>query len=128
MSITHIKFKLKTPECNIKELDCKDILFQGKNGEFQILPKHEDYVSILKTSEIHLTTATNNKKIYIVSESIIRFIQKENVCEVLSDFAISAEEIKDDDQSAIKIKLQNSLSEKEREFYKYILENYTGAK
>lgn len=114
---TKIIFKVIIPGAVFFELETKVILFHGKDGDFAILPGHENLISLTLAGTVKTGHDVDKlKSTLITSPGIVKV--SENVCTLFADRAILIEDIKHNLTT-----LKDDLTSSEKILSKYKKEN-----
>jgi F0F1-type ATP synthase epsilon subunit len=119
-----INLKIVTPEGYIEDSRYDGILLPGEFGIFELLPNHENYISILRTGIISAYKNHDFIPIFIISQSFSRFDNSANTCEINSPYAIDVTNPKKVEREFINNKLEGSNNSDERYFYNYVSEYF----
>lgn len=120
MNKKKINLKIVTPGGIVHDTQELRISLHGELGDFELLPDHENYISLLKEGIISIYKDRNFIPHFIISKSFMRFDNSSNTCEIISDYAISALEVKNLKNDHINEIISNSNYEDERSFYKFV--------
>ena len=124
MSNGKINLKIVTPEGCIEDSHYDGILLPGEFGIFELLPNHENYISILRTGIVSTYKKHDCIPIFIISQSFLRFDNSTNICEINSAYAVDITNSKKLEREFINNKLEGSNNSDERDFYKYLSEYF----
>lgn len=124
MSKDNINLKIITPEGIIEDSHYNSISLPGAFGIFELLPNHENYISLLKTGVISENKKQEFTPIFIISNSFLRFDNKTNICEVNSQYAVDIVSAKKLKKELINKKISVSSDANERDFYNYLVQHF----
>jgi F0F1-type ATP synthase epsilon subunit len=125
MSKAKINLKIITPEGGIEDSYHDSISLPGEFGVLELLPNHENYISLLKTGVISINKKTNFIPIFIISESFLRFDNSTNICEVNSEYAMNIMSAKKLEREFINRKIDSSSDANEKDFYNYLAQYFS---
>jgi F0F1-type ATP synthase epsilon subunit len=125
MSKAKINLKIITPEGGIEDSYHDSISLPGEFGVLELLPNHENYISLLKTGVISINKKTNFIPIFIISESFLRFDNSTNICEVNSEYAMNIMSAKKLEREFINRKIDSSSDANEKDFYNYLAQHFS---
>ncbi|WPX96245.1 FoF1 ATP synthase subunit delta/epsilon [Candidatus Bandiella euplotis] len=115
-----IRLRIITPEKIIVDECYKAITLPGEAGDFQLLANHENFISQLSAGIVY-TGANEDKHLsFVISRSFAKFIHEQNLCEVISEYALSMTDIKKMAKGDVTKKLANTKIESEIQFYQFI--------
>ena len=125
MSKAKINLKIITPEGVIEDSYHDSISFPGEFGVFELLPNHENYISLLKTGVISINKKPDFVPIFIISESFLRFDNTTNICEVNSEYAMDITSAKKLEIEFINRRIDGSSNTNEKDFYNYLVQYFS---
>ena len=125
MSKAKINLKITTPEGGIEDSYHDNISLPGEFGVFELLPNHENYISLLKTGIISINKKTSFVPIFIISESFLRFDNNTNICEINSEYAMNITSAKKLEREFINRKIDSSSDINEKDFYNYLAQYFS---
>jgi F0F1-type ATP synthase epsilon subunit len=124
MSKGKIHLKIVTPEGYVENSHHDAILLPGEFGIFELLPNHENYISILRTGIVSVCKKHDFVPIFIIARSLLRFDNNTNTCEINSPYAVDIMNPKKLEREFINNKLKGSNNSDERDFYNYLSEYF----
>ena len=125
MSKAKINLKIITPEGGIEDSYHDNISLSGEFGVFELLPNHENYISLLKTGVISINKKPDFIPIFIISESFLRFDNNTNICEVNSEYAMDITSAKKLEIEFINRRIEDSNNINEKDFYNYLVQYFS---
>lgn len=120
-----IDLRIITPEMSINRDRNSAVFLSGLFGQFELLPNHEDYISLLQIGVIGLKKDKCFVDSFIISNSFLRFDNTLNVCEINTEYFFDIIHQQRVEKDFISHKIQRSSNTKEVEFYNYLLEYYS---
>ena len=120
MNKKKISLKIITPEGIVNDTKEFKISLHGELGDFEILPDHENYTSLLREGVISIFKDGNFIPYFIISKSFLIFDNSLNACEIASDYAINVLDLEKLENERINEIISNSQYEDEKSFYKFI--------
>lgn len=88
MNKTKINLKIITPNGIIEDSNHRSIKLPGLFGIFEILPGHENYLTLLKKGIISIDSKNKFLSYYLISDSLFRFNRKTSLCQIIAEYAI----------------------------------------
>jgi F-type H+-transporting ATPase subunit epsilon len=104
-----LHLKIVTPEAVTFAGDVEQVTLPGVEGEFGVLPGHEPFVTQIEPGELDVIQGGN--QLYLaVGEGFVE-IHDDHVA-VLTDMAVRAEDIKEDEVEEARRRAEKALAEK----------------
>ena len=120
MNKKKISLKIITPEGIVNDTQEFKISLHAELGDFELLPDHENYISLLKEGVVSIYKNGSFIPYFIISKSFLRFDNSLNACEIVSDYAIDILEVEKLENGHINEIISNSQYEDDKSFYKFI--------
>ena len=82
-----VNLKIVIPDGIIEDSYHDSIKLPGLFGIFEVLPGHENYISLLAQGVISIKSQGKFLPYYIISKSFFQFKNHTNMCEISSEYA-----------------------------------------
>ena len=120
-----INLKIITPYRTVKNLHCNSIQLTNTFGVFEILPNHENYITILEKGIIAVSLENNGLRFlphFIISRSFLKFKNSINTCYISSEYAINILQVKEKDieKQYIRKRIRESCNNNEKDCYELL--------
>ena len=86
MSKKFFKVSVFTPAKNWVYEECLSLSCKGVEGDFEILPGHENFISMLSNGEVAIKKASNEVKLFVSNNSLIKY--EDDACSIIAESAI----------------------------------------
>ncbi len=115
-----VKLKIICPTKNISSQQYAGLLFLGYSGQFEILPNHENLISLIKPSSI--VDVTKSKVVSIVSSAVLQFTNQFNICEVSVENCFMHYEFSGVKKQDLDKKINAAHSQNTKDFYNLVMD------
>ena len=80
------KVIVQSPNQKIHYRKCNLVKGLGQTGWLTILPQHENFMTLLKRSSIHIKQFSNIHVIHLVRNSIMQYMHEQNICKITTPY------------------------------------------